>query len=139
MTMRQITDARAPFPDVDTALEVGAEHLRRLGWSPVGLVAEEQPGGYFVRIAGTVPASGSRARARHRQSVTAEVGKVEGPWLHPINDTWLSGKPYYCNACGLGGAEVMACEDGFCEIESAGEAQARLVKAHQEGKGMPQP
>ena len=42
---------------------------------------------------------------------------------------WLSGKPYYCKACGLGGGEVMACEDGGCEMESEAEAVARQEAA----------
>ncbi len=41
---------------------------------------------------------------------------------------WLSGKPYYCNACGLGGPEVQACEDGGCVMESEAEAIARRNK-----------
>lgn len=45
-----------------------------------------------------------------------------------IDRPWLSGRPYYCNACGLGGPEVQACEDGPCEMESAAEAQARRSK-----------
>jgi hypothetical protein len=38
---------------------------------------------------------------------------------------WLTGRPYYCNSCGLGGGEVFACEDGDCEMESEADAIAR--------------
>jgi hypothetical protein len=38
---------------------------------------------------------------------------------------WLNGKPYYCKTCNLGGAEVMACEDGCCDMESVEDAIAR--------------
>lgn len=138
--MRQITDPRAPFPTIDAALDAGLEHLRQQpGASPVGIAAEEQPGGYFARIAWTTRTAGGRMKRNRFQQHAAEVGKIDGPWLHPLNDSYLSGKPYYCDSCGLGGAEVFACEDGPCEMESDGAAQARLVKAHQEGKGMPQP
>jgi hypothetical protein len=41
---------------------------------------------------------------------------------------WLSGKPYYCNSCGLGGGEVQACEDGPCEMETKEEAVRRRNK-----------
>lgn len=142
MTSRQITDPRAPFATIEDAHKAGHEHLRGLGWHFVAMVAEEQPGGYFVRIVGSTPVEsrGGRAnRKRRHQQHTAEVGKISGPAHQPINDTWLSGRPYYCNACGLGGAEVMACEDFGCEIETVGQAQARLVAAHQRGEGMPQP
>lgn len=54
----------------------------------------------------------------------------------PINDTWLSGKPYYCDICGLGMAEFLACEEGDCCLETEETARARLRKAHAEGKGM---
>lgn len=48
----------------------------------------------------------------------------------PINDTWLSGKPYYCERCGLGKAEFTACEEAGCEMESEAKALARLERAH---------
>jgi hypothetical protein len=35
------------------------------------------------------------------------------------------GQPYYCTYCGSGFAELMACEDGPCEIESHTAALAR--------------
>lgn len=47
----------------------------------------------------------------------------------PINDTWLSGKPYYCKLCGVGMGEYMACEEPDCELESEETAQVRLTKA----------
>lgn len=34
------------------------------------------------------------------------------------------GKPYYCQACGLGWSELLACEDE-CELESDDAARAR--------------
>lgn len=48
--------------------------------------------------------------------------------LQPVNDTWLSGKPYYCEVCGLGMGEYMACEEVACCLESAESAQKRLAK-----------
>ena len=59
--------------------------------------------------------------------------------LAPINDSWLSGKPYYCRECGLGYGEFLACEEPDCLLESHEDAQDRLRKAHAEGKGMPAP
>lgn len=47
---------------------------------------------------------------------------------------WLSGKPYYCNLCGCGGPEVVACEEPDCEMESKEEAEARRRAA---GLGAP--
>jgi hypothetical protein len=78
--MRKITDARAPFADIETALDVGMEHLQQQvqtsGGAPVGLAAIEQTGGYFVRISWTTLASGGRAKGRRRQQHTAEIGKI---------------------------------------------------------------
>lgn len=37
------------------------------------------------------------------------------------------GKPYYCNRCGLGWSEFMACEEE-CELETAAKAAARREK-----------
>lgn len=39
---------------------------------------------------------------------------------HPFD-----GKPYYCETCGLGFGEVMACEDVACVLETFGKAQER--------------
>lgn len=124
MSARQITDARAPFPDIDSAIDVGMEHLRQqaAGGSPIGVVAEEQPGGYYARIAWLQPIGrGGRKGRKRNQQHTAEVGKIDGPWLQPLNDTTLSGKPYF-SSIGPFGEE---------EWEPVGAAQARLVKAHQ--------
>lgn len=41
---------------------------------------------------------------------------------------WLNGKPYYCDFCGSGGGEVMACEDVRCKMESEADAQARKLR-----------
>lgn len=41
--------------------------------------------------------------------------------------TYKDGLPYYCKTCGVGLAEVMACEDGDCEMESAADAQKRAA------------
>lgn len=49
--------------------------------------------------------------------------------MKPLNDTWLSGKPYYCKICGLGMGEYMACEEPDCELESERDAQLRLDQA----------
>jgi hypothetical protein len=35
------------------------------------------------------------------------------------------GKPYYCETCGIGFAEFMACEDGDCKLEDEASAEAR--------------
>lgn len=77
MTQR-IEDHRAPFPDVDTALAIGKEHMNRLarGGTPMGLMAEEQPGGYFVRISWSQPVFGSRASRHRRQMCMAEIGRI---------------------------------------------------------------
>lgn len=39
--------------------------------------------------------------------------------------TPYDGKPYYCESCGLSFAELQACEDGGCELESAQAARDR--------------
>lgn len=41
--------------------------------------------------------------------------------------TPTDGLPYYCNLCGLGWSEYVACEEWFCEPESAEAALARSV------------
>jgi hypothetical protein len=71
-------------------------------------------------------------------SLTA-YGEEHDGVLQPLNATYLSGKPYYCETCGLGMPEYLACEDGECSLELPSVAQERLRKAHAEGKGMPQP
>lgn len=38
---------------------------------------------------------------------------------------WLNGKPYYCKTCGCGGAEVAACEETDCQMETEDEAILR--------------
>lgn len=45
---------------------------------------------------------------------------------------WLNGEPYYCDTCGLGMAEYLACEDGKCKLESKASAQKRMKKARAE-------
>ena len=54
-------------------------------------------------------------------------GKPDTTRLPPPRNAkpWLTGKPYYCNSCGLGGGEVSACEDGPCEMETEAEAIER--------------
>jgi hypothetical protein len=77
--MRQITDARAPFPSIDEALAIGKEYLDREirgGGSPVGIVAENQHGGYFARIAWTTPARGSRHKRNRFDHHAAEIGRI---------------------------------------------------------------
>lgn len=54
--------------------------------------------------------------------------------MPPINDTWLSGKPYYCALCGLGYGEFMACEEVDCRLETEAKAQARLRAAAKDGE-----
>lgn len=49
--------------------------------------------------------------------------------LEPLNDSYLSGKPYYCDECGLGMGEFLACEEVDCRLESKVSAQKRLAKA----------
>jgi hypothetical protein len=46
-----------------------------------------------------------------------------------LNDTWLSGRPFYCKLCGAGFGEYMACEEPDCELETVADAQERLRKA----------
>lgn len=76
MSTRQITDARAPFADIDTALDVGHEHMRAMGWSPVAIVAEEQTGGYFARIVGQTRINKGRSSRNRWESHTAEIGRI---------------------------------------------------------------
>lgn len=40
--------------------------------------------------------------------------------------TPTDGQPFYCKSCGFGWGEVMACEDGPCEMESQFEAETRM-------------
>ena len=42
--------------------------------------------------------------------------------------TPYDGEPFYCDICGLGLQEVMACEDGICWMESAEAARARQLR-----------
>ena len=78
--MRQIDDDRAPFQNIDVALKVGKEHLDRVcqaeRGSPVGMVAEDQEGGYFVRIAWCTTPRGRRGARKHLQHHSAEVGNL---------------------------------------------------------------
>jgi len=39
------------------------------------------------------------------------------------------GKPYYCKLCGMGWQEMMACEEGDCQIESETDAMKRYEPA----------
>lgn len=76
--MRQVTDPRAPFPDIDTALTVAEQFVRSQGGSFVGAVAEEQHGGYFVRVVYQEPLrSGSRHSRNRRVNHTVEIGRIE--------------------------------------------------------------
>ncbi len=53
--------------------------------------------------------------------------------------TPYDGMPYYCNSCGLGWGEVLACEDGPCELETKAEAEERKRKrAVERPEGSPQ-
>ena len=38
---------------------------------------------------------------------------------------WLDGKPYYCDLCGMGFAEYLACELPDCALESIDDAKWR--------------
>lgn len=38
---------------------------------------------------------------------------------------WNNGKPYYCEVCGLGFDEYMACEEPHCKLESDEQAETR--------------
>ena len=38
------------------------------------------------------------------------------------------GRPYYCEVCGLGFAEVMACEEEDCCLESKEVAETRKLR-----------
>lgn len=38
------------------------------------------------------------------------------------------GMPYYCNYCGMGFAEFIACEDGYCVLESDNAARLRAQR-----------
>jgi hypothetical protein len=138
--MEQIADAGAPFPDVDRAIAAGHAYARRIGASITGIVAEPQPGGYFCRLAYSMMLGrGGRAGRNSRHNHTVEIGKIGDASFPALNETWLSGRPYYCALCGLGFGEFIACEEGDRALESAEAAQARLIKAHREGKGMPTP
>lgn len=44
----------------------------------------------------------------------------------------FDGKPYYCNVCGLGFGEYMACEEADCELEPASTAESRRLTRSQE-------
>jgi hypothetical protein len=59
------------------------------------------------------------------------------PELKPMNETWLSGRPYYCAVCGLGGGEYMACEEVDCRLEPIDQAQLRLRAARDAEKPAP--
>lgn len=125
--MRQIADARAPFPDIDRAIAAGHELARRESWSISGIVAEPQPGGYFCRLTYTVATGGGRQSRHRRQAHTVEIGKIDGPAFHPLNRTDLSGKPYFCH-CGSRFPED--CERTDCGWEDDRVAQERLIAAH---------
>lgn len=43
----------------------------------------------------------------------------------PLNDSYLSGQPYYCDECGLGFPEFIACEESDCRLESVESAEKR--------------
>lgn len=76
---RQIADPRAPFASIDDALAVGQEYLDgecRRGGYPIGLAAEPQPGGFFVRISWEQPAKGGRGKSNRRDQHSAEIGRV---------------------------------------------------------------
>lgn len=78
--MRQIADPRAPFASIDEALDVAQAYLDaeiRQGGTPIGLVAEPQAGGYFARISWRVPTRGGRGKSNRRETVTAEIGRID--------------------------------------------------------------
>lgn len=75
--MRQVTDPRAPFPDIETAIAVAVEFVKAQGGSFCGAFAERQHGGYFVRVSYTTALHhGSRSSRNRRQSHTVEIGKI---------------------------------------------------------------
>lgn len=47
---------------------------------------------------------------------------------------YLDGKPYYCADCGLGAAEVAACEDGPCTMETEETAKLRRERNPEKAK-----
>lgn len=76
----------APFATVRDALDIGHAEMRARyaseGAHPIGLVAEPQVGGYFVRIAYYVEkrAHGRKSR-RQRETRTIEIGRIEDAQL----------------------------------------------------------
>lgn len=42
--------------------------------------------------------------------------------------TPYDGKPYYCEVCGLGLSEFMACEEPDCKLEDSATAQLRAIQ-----------
>lgn len=48
--------------------------------------------------------------------------------------TYTDGKPYYCQTCGMGYGEYMACEERDCKLESEEEAKKRCVKNDNQNK-----
>jgi hypothetical protein len=138
--MLQVAHPDAPFPDIDRAISAGHDYARHRG-SIVGIIAEPQPGGYFARVCYTTGVGGKGRRARNaRQSHTVEIGKIDGPAFHPIDNKMLSGRPYLCATCEEPWGREPPCERWIgCEIEDASVAQGRLVEAHQRGEGMPTP
>lgn len=131
--MRQSADPRAPFKSIDDAIAAGHEFVRRNGGSPRAMVAEPQPGGYFVRVVYETPISrGGRAGRKNWQAHTVEVGKIDGPAFHPLDQELLSGRPYLCAKCERPWSRAEECSLWGCEIEDGAVAQARLLAAHAE-------
>lgn len=84
--MTRIDHPAAPFPTIDDALAAGHAELRvryaSEGAFPIGVVAEPQVGGYFVRIAYYVEsrAHGRKSR-KHRHQHSVEIGRIEDAQL----------------------------------------------------------
>lgn len=49
--------------------------------------------------------------------------------MNDASKRWLNGEPYYCELCGAGLGEFMACEMPDCKLESKKEAEKRRDKA----------
>ena len=64
---------------------------------------------------------------------TANKAELSMSQINPVEleRTPTDGKPYYCEVCGMGFGEYMACEMPDCKLESEEQAQRRAKNWNQ--------
>lgn len=123
---------KAQLASVDTpaATELsGAGAVSTERWQPIE-TTQRAATDTITSIGRASDFAGSKT-SQARQGRIAEMAQDK---LVPVNDTWLSGRPFYCRLCGAGYGEYIACEMPDCSLESVEDAQERL-RSHSNRSG----